>query len=178
MSRIGNRPIPVPDGAKINVVKSRVAVEGPLGELEQQIPYEMSVEIKDNTVVVLRKSDSKRDKSLHGLSRTLIANMLQGVTEGFKKEMKIVGVGYRAEAKGNRIVFNLGYSHPIVLAVPEGLTVNIPSPDTIVVQGFDKQLVGDVAAKIRSFRPPEPYKGKGIQYLGEQIRRKAGKAAV
>ena len=178
MSRIGKKPIPIPGGAKISVDKSRVSVQGPLGGLEQQIPYEISVEIKDNQVFVMRKSESKRDKSLHGLSRTLIANMLHGVTKGFKKELKIVGVGYRAELKGKRIVFSLGFSHPIVLAVPDGIRIDVNGPDAIVIHGHDRQLVGDIAAKIRSFRPPEPYKGKGIHYLGEQIRRKAGKAAV
>ncbi len=178
MSRIGKLPIPIPSGAKISVDKTKVSVEGPLGKLEQQIPHEISVVVQDKQVLVQRRSESKRDKSLHGLSRTLIANMLHGVTRGFKKELKIVGVGYRAEARGSRIVFNLGFSHPIVLAVPSGVKIEVHGPDSIVIQGYDRQLVGDIAAKIRSFRPPEPYKGKGIQYLGEQIRRKAGKAAV
>lgn len=178
MSRIGRMPIPIPDGVKIELNGNHVKVEGPLGTLEREIPAGVTIEQSENLLHLRRISDSKHHKSIHGLSRTLIANMIEGVTKGFEKELKIVGVGYKAEQKGSRSVFSLGYSHQIVLAVPEGITIEHKSPTELTVKGYHKELVGDIAAKIRSFRPPEPYKGKGIQYANEQIRRKAGKAAV
>lgn len=180
MSRIGKKAIPIPSKAKVELESNSntVKVHGPLGSLECAVPHGISVEVDNNCVFLKRKDESKRNKSLHGLNRTIIANMLEGVTKGFQRELKIVGVGYRVELKGKRIVFSLGYSHPIVVAVPKGITIEVKNPDNFFVKGYDKELVGNVAAKIRSLRPPEPYKGKGIQYVGEYIRRKAGKAAV
>ena len=152
-------------------------VKGPKGELHQNVHSNISVEIKDNEITVTRPDDSKENKSLHGLTRALIQNMVTGVNSSYKKELEIVGVGYRAELKGKNLLLNIGYSHPIYFAPPETITFETPSQTQIVVSGADKQLVGQVAAKIRSFREPEPYKGKGIKYVGEHIRRKAGKTA-
>ena len=178
MSRIGRKPIPILKGVKIEKANGMVKVVGPKGELSTEVHPDITVEIKDNQVLVSRKSDEKFHKALHGLWRALINNMQKGVTEGFQRRLEIVGVGYKAELKGKRLQLALGYSHPIVFAPPVGIKIEVPAPTNIVIVGIDKQLVGQVAAKIRSFRPPEPYKGKGIKYEGEYILRKAGKAAA
>jgi len=182
MSRIGKLPVNLPKGVTIDVSDSNViSVKGPLGELKQSIDKDLKVEVVDNTVILTRPSESKIHKSLHGLSRALIANMVEGVSQGFKKELELVGVGYRAEAKGQLLEMSLGYSHEIILQVPEEVKVETKterrSNPVITLTCMDKQLIGHVAAKIRSLRPPEPYKGKGIKFVGEQLRRKAGKSA-
>jgi large subunit ribosomal protein L6 len=182
MSRIGKLPVSLPKGVTVNVSDSNlISVKGPLGELKQSISKDLKVEVVDNTIVLSRPSESKNHKSLHGLSRALIANMVVGVSQGFKKELELVGVGYRAEAKGQQLEMSLGYSHEIILQVPDEVKVETKterrSNPIITLTCIDKQLIGHVAAKIRSFRPPEPYKGKGIKFVGEQLRRKAGKSA-
>jgi large subunit ribosomal protein L6 len=182
MSRIGKLPVNLPKGVTINVSDSNeISVKGPLGELKQRIDKDLKVEMVDNTIVLSRPSESKSHKSLHGLSRALIANMVVGVSTGFKKELELVGVGYRAEAKGQQLEMSLGYSHEIILQVPDEVKVETKterrSNPVITLTCIDKQLIGHVAAKIRSLRPPEPYKGKGIKFVGEQLRRKAGKSA-
>lgn len=182
MSRIGKLPVSLPKGVTVNVSDSNViSVKGPLGELKQSISKDLKVEVVDNTVVLSRPSESKNHKSLHGLSRALIANMVVGVSQGFKKELELVGVGYRAEAKGQQLEMSLGYSHEIILQLPDEVKVETKterrSNPVITLTCIDKQLIGHVAAKIRSLRPPEPYKGKGIKFVGEQLRRKAGKSA-
>ena len=177
MSRIGKKPIEIPKGVNASKEGNIIKVKGPKGELNQKIHSNISVEIKDNEIVVTRPDDSKQNKSLHGLTRALLQNMVTGVNSSYKKELEIVGVGYRAELKGKNLLLNIGYSHPIYFAPPETITFETPSQTQIVISGVDKQLVGQVAAKIRSFREPEPYKGKGIKYVGEHIRRKAGKTA-
>jgi large subunit ribosomal protein L6 len=182
MSRIGKLPVSLPKGVTVNVSDSNViSVKGPLGELKQSISKDLKVEVVDNTIVLSRPSESKNHKSLHGLSRALIANMVVGVSQGFKKELELVGVGYRAEAKGQQLEMSLGYSHEIILQVPDEVKVETKterrSNPVITLTCIDKQLIGHVAAKIRSLRPPEPYKGKGIKFVGEQLRRKAGKSA-
>ncbi len=182
MSRIGKLPVNLPKGVTINVSDSNeISVKGPLGELKQWINKDLKVELVDNTIVLSRPSESKSHKSLHGLSRALIANMVVGVSEGFKKQLELVGVGYRAEAKGQQLEMSLGYSHEIILQVPDEVKVETKterrSNPVITLTCIDKQLIGHVAAKIRSLRPPEPYKGKGIKFVGEQVRRKAGKSA-
>lgn len=178
MSRIGRKPISIPKGVSITTTDRLVTVKGPKGELKATLHPAIGVEINDSEVLVTRRSDEKEHKALHGLWRALIQNMVTGVTEGFTKKLEIVGVGYRAEMKGKKLQLQLGYSHPIVFGPPEGIKVEAPTQTNIVVSGIDKHLVGLVAAKIRSLRPPEPYKGKGIKYEGEYIRRKAGKAAA
>jgi large subunit ribosomal protein L6 len=182
MSRIGKLPVNLPKGVTINISDSNeISVKGPLGELKQNIDKDLKVEVVDNTVTITRPSESKNHKSLHGLSRALIDNMVVGVSQGFKKELELVGVGYRAEAKGQLLEMSLGYSHEIILQVPEEVKVETKterrSNPVITLTCMDKQLIGHVAAKIRSLRPPEPYKGKGIKFVGEQLRRKAGKSA-
>ncbi len=177
MSRVGKRPIPVPEGVEVTIAKSRVSVKGPKGELSRAIHAAIEVKQEDSQLVVNRPNNSQLYKSLHGLYRTLIQNMVDGVTQGFEKKLEIVGVGYKAELQNNRLVLQLGYSHPIVFIPPEGIALTVGTPTSISVSGIDKELVGRVAAKIRSFRPPEPYKGKGIKYVDEYIRRKAGKTA-
>ena len=176
MSRIGKLPIEIPKGVTVTVEGNTVKVKGPRGELSRTINSELGVELKDNTVIVSRPSDESGHKALHGLSRTLVANMVEGVTKGFQKTLDIVGVGYRAEARPYGLQLALGYSHPIEYKAPAGIKLSAPQPTQIVVDGANKEVVGQVAAEIRSLRPPEPYKGKGIKYAGEQIRRKAGKA--
>jgi large subunit ribosomal protein L6 len=182
MSRIGKLPVSLPKGVTVNVSDSNlISVKGPLGELKQSISKDLKVEVVDNTIVLSRPSESKNHKSLHGLSRALIANMVVGVSQGFKKELELVGVGYRAEAKGQQLEMSLGYSHEIILQVPDEVKIETKterrSNPVITLTCIDKQLIGHVAAKIRSLRPPEPYKGKGIKFVGEQLRRKAGKSA-
>ncbi|MCR3954736.1 MAG: 50S ribosomal protein L6 [Gudongella sp.] len=176
MSRIGLKPINLPAGVEIKVSDNNlVEVKGPKGQLSQQIDPEMIIKIEDGVLNVERPSEQKRHKSVHGLSRTLIWNMVEGVTEGYQKSLDIVGTGYRAAKQGNKLVLTLGYSHPIELEDPKGLEVEVPAQNKIIVKGIDKQQVGNFAAKIRDFRKPEPYKGKGIRYTDEYVRRKVGK---
>jgi len=177
MSRIGKKPIPIPKGVKVEKTNGILKVSGPKGELSTKVHPRIEVEITTDNVLVKRKSDSRMDKTLHGLWRSLINNMIIGVSQGYSKKLEIVGIGYRAELKGKALVLYLGYSHPIIFIPPDGVKIEVPQPTNIIVSGIDKQLVGQVAAKIRSFRPSEPYKGKGIRYEGEVIRMKAGKAA-
>ena len=177
MSRIGRQPIPVPAGVSIAIDPGRVMVNGPLGELSQQVPLRMTVERRDEELVVTRPTDRGEDRALHGLTRSLIANMVEGVTKGFEKKLEIQGVGYRAALRGTSLELNVGYSHPVVIDAPQGITFEVPVPTQISVKGVDKQQVGEIAAKIRKTRPPEPYKGKGIRYEGEYVRRKVGKRA-
>ncbi len=176
MSRIGKAPIPIPQGVEIKRAKSTVEIKGPKGILSHTIPEGISLQVTDGEIHVNRKGDAKRVRSLHGLSRTLIANMVTGVTEGFEKGLEIEGIGYRANLEGKNLQLSLGYSHPVIYPIPEDIEVVIEKQNRITVKGIDKQKVGQVAAEIRSFRKPEPYKGKGIRYVGEQVRRKAGKA--
>ncbi|MDO8964662.1 MAG: 50S ribosomal protein L6 [Coriobacteriia bacterium] len=177
MSRIGKQPIPVPAGVEVTIEGSDVNVKGPKGTLEQSFNPDMAITLEEGTVMVRRPSDARQHRSLHGLTRTLVANMVIGVSEGFRKDMEIVGVGYRAALKGSDLDLSLGLSHPMVVKAPEGITFEVPAPNRISVIGIDKQRVGQVAAEIRKIRPPEPYKGKGIRYAGEHVRRKVGKAA-
>jgi large subunit ribosomal protein L6 len=177
MSRIGKRPIEVPGGVNVAISPGRVMVNGPLGELTQLVPPRMQIEQRDGEIVVSRPTDRGEDRALHGLTRTLIANMVEGVTKGFEKRLEIQGVGYRAALQGARLELSVGYSHPVPFEPPPGITFEVPSPTQIVVKGVDKQRVGQIAAEIRRVRPPEPYKGKGIRYEGEFVRRKVGKRA-
>ncbi len=177
MSRIGKKPIEIPKGVTVTKEGNLIKVKGPKGELTQEIHQNISVEVKENEIIVTRPNDLKINKSLHGLTRALIQNMITGVSEAYQKTLEIVGVGYRAEMKGKNLLLSIGYSHPIYFAPPDEVTLQTPSQTQVVVSGIDKQLVGQVAAKIRSFRKPEPYKGKGIKYSDEQILRKAGKTA-
>jgi large subunit ribosomal protein L6 len=176
MSRIGKKPIPVPAGVEVTIDGATVRVKGPKGELLRTFSSELTIRRDGDELLVERPSDEPKHRSLHGLTRTLIANMIDGVTEGYKKTLEIVGVGYRAENRPFGLNFALGYSHPIEYRPPEGIQLNAASPTVVEVRGIDKEVVGQVAAEIRSLRPPEPYKGKGIKYQGEVIRRKAGKA--
>ena len=177
MSRIGKQPISLPDGVSIEIAPGSVSVKGPKGELSQELPREMKVEQADGTITVERPTDRGDHRALHGLTRSLIANMVEGVTDGFEKRLEIQGVGYRAQLKGKNLELALGYSHPIQLDAPEGIDFEVPQPTEVVVKGIDKQLVGETAARIRKRRPPEPYKGKGVRYAGEQVTRKVGKRA-
>lgn len=177
MSRIGKKPIIIPGGVTVTQDKNSIKVKGPKGELFRNLHSNMKVEISGNEVHVIRSDDSKVNKSLHGLTRALIQNMVQGVNETYKKSLEIVGVGYKAELKGKNILLNMGFSHPIYFMPPDGITLEVPVQTQINILGIDKELVGLVAAKIRSFRKPEPYKGKGIKYSDERIIRKAGKTA-
>lgn len=178
MSRVGKNPIGLPEGVEVKINKGTVEVTGPKGNLSGEVNQDIKVDIKDGQLTVSRPNDSKYYKSLHGLYRSLLNNMVEGVTKGFEKKLEIVGVGYKAEMSKGRLSLQLGYSHPIVFLPPEGVEVVVADPTNISVRGIDKHLVGQVAAKIRSFRPPEPYKGKGIKYVDEYIRRKAGKTAA
>jgi len=177
MSRIGKLPVDVPKGVEVKATDGTVTVKGPKGELSLHVHPEMKVAVDEGQVRVERPSDQKNHKALHGLTRSLIANMVEGVTDGFTRTLEIVGVGYRAEKKGRDITLNLGYSHTIEYKAADGVDLECPTPTSVVISGADKQKVGQAAAEIRSFRPPEPYKGKGIRYKGEQVRRKAGKTA-
>lgn len=178
MSRIGKKPVVIPSGVTVTAANGVVTVKGKNGELKQAIHPNLQVEVKGNEVLVTRKSDIGFDRSLHGMLRALIANMVKGVAEGYQKKLELVGVGYRAELKGKALQLALGFSHSIVFRAPEGIKIEAPTQTSVVISGIDKQLVGLVAAKLRSFRPPEPYKGKGVKYEGEVIRRKAGKTAA
>jgi len=176
MSRIGKAPITVPSGVDIKVDGQTITVKGPKGELTQVLPEPISVTVEEGTLTVNRPDDHRDNRSLHGLSRSLVNNMVVGVTEGYKQDMEIFGVGYRVVAKGSDLEFALGFSHPVNVPAPEGITFKVEGQNKISISGIDKQLVGETAANIRKIRPPEPYKGKGIRYAGEQVRRKAGKA--
>lgn len=177
MSRIGRKPITIPAGVEVKVDGSKVTVKGPKGTLENTFKPEMAIAVEGNEIVVTRPSDNKEHRSLHGLTRTLIANMVLGVTEGFKKELQVNGVGYRVQKQGKDLVMNLGFSHNVVMPEVDGITIEVPGPNSIIISGPDKQKVGQFAAEVREKRPPEPYKGKGIKYIDEHIRRKEGKAA-
>ena len=178
MSRIGKLPVAIPPGVTIDIAESAVTVKGPKGTLSQQYSPEVSVKVEGDTVVLTRIDDSKRAKSMHGLYRNLVNNMVRGVSEGFTKTLLINGVGYRAEVQGQAIVLNLGYSNPVEYPIPEDLSITCDGPTKITVSGIDKQRVGQTSAEIRSIRPPEPYKGKGVRYEDEYVRRKVGKAGV
>ena len=177
MSRIGKQPIPVPAGVDVTIEGSDVTVKGPKGVLAQSFNSDMAITLEEGEIFVRRPSDARQHRSLHGLTRTLLSNMVVGVSEGFRKDMEIVGVGYRAALKEGDLDLSLGLSHPKIVKAPEGITFEVPAPNRISVLGIDKQRVGQIAAEIRSIRPPEPYKGKGIRYAGEVVRRKVGKAA-
>jgi large subunit ribosomal protein L6 len=177
MSRIGRQPIELPSGVNVSISPGRVMVNGPLGELSQQVPARMKVEKQEESIVVTRPTERGEDRALHGLTRSLIANMVEGVTKGFEKRLEIQGVGYRASMRGTSLELNVGYSHSVVKDAPQGITFEVPAPNQIIVKGVDKQQVGQVAAEVRKVRPPEPYKGKGIRYEGEYVRRKVGKRA-
>jgi large subunit ribosomal protein L6 len=177
MSRIGKQPIAVPSGVEVAIDGPRVNVKGPRGSLESTLHSDMIVRQEDGSILVERPSDERLHRSLHGLTRTLVANMVEGVTNGYEKRLEIVGVGYRAAMKGDDIELALGFSHPVNVSAPAGIEFEVPAPNRITIRGIDKQLVGEVAANIRKIRKPEPYKGKGIRYEGEYVRKKAGKAA-
>lgn len=176
MSRIGRKPINVPSGVEVKIDGHHVSVKGPKGTLEQDFHKDMSIELDGNVINVVRPSDNKEHRALHGLTRTLVNNMIIGVSEGFKKELEIQGVGYRCAKQGKDLVMNLGYSHQVVMPEIDGITIEVPAPNKIIINGPDKQKVGHFAAKVREKRPPEPYKGKGIRYVGEYVQRKEGKA--
>ncbi|REJ35274.1 MAG: 50S ribosomal protein L6 [Bacillota bacterium] len=176
MSRIGKQPIPLPAGVEVNIDGNTVRVKGAKGELSRTLHPDMQVAVEDGHIVVRRPSDEPRHRALHGLTRTLVANMVTGVTEGFQKSLEIRGVGYRAAMQGNKLVLSLGYSHPVEIEPPAGIEIEVPRPTQIIVRGIDKELVGEVAARVRKTRPAEPYLGKGVRYEGERVRRKAGKA--
>ncbi len=178
MSRIGNSPIDVPSGVDVTVKGSHVSVKGSKGTLERTFDDRITVKLEDGVVTLSRANDEREARSLHGLSRALLANMVEGVTNGYSKELQAVGVGYRAVLKGSTLELQLGFSHPVNVTAPDGVTFEVPEPTKIIVSGIDKQLVGQVAADIRKIRPPEPYKGKGIRYSDEHVRRKAGKAGI
>jgi large subunit ribosomal protein L6 len=175
MSRIGKAPITVPNGVEVSIAGRTVSVKGPKGNLSREIPGEIIVRKEENTLLVERPNDERTNRALHGLTRTLVSNMVVGVTDGFAKELEIVGVGYRAEAQGQNLRLALGFSHPVIVEAPAGISFEIPAQTRVIVKGIDKELVGQVAANIRSIRKPEPYKGKGVRYAGERILRKAGK---
>jgi large subunit ribosomal protein L6 len=177
MSRIGRKPIDVPDGVTVDVKPGEVNVKGPKGELNQHIVREMKVSLDDGVVTVERPTDRGEHRALHGLTRSLIANMVEGVTDGYERRLQIQGVGYRAQLKGKALELAVGYSHPVTIQAPDGIEFEVPQPTEVVVRGIDKQLVGEMAARIRKARPPEPYKGKGIRYADEHVARKVGKRA-
>ena len=176
MSRIGNKPITVPEGVEVKLDGQNITVKGPKGTLEREIHKNMKVTLDNNVITIARPDDQKENRSLHGLTRTLIHNMVIGVTQGYEKVLEINGVGYRAQKQGTKLVMNLGYSHPVEMEAPAGITFDVPNPNTIIVKGIDKELVGQTAAVVRTKRPPEVYRGKGIKYAEEVIRRKEGKA--
>ncbi len=177
MSRIGNKPIEIPSGVNVDLAPGRVTVKGPKGELSQHVSNAMTIELDDGVLTVARPTDRGEHRALHGLTRSLIANMVEGVTNGFEKRLQIEGVGYRAKPQGKGLELSLGFSHPVAIAATDGIDFEVPQPTEVIVRGIDKQLVGEIAAQIRRYRPPEPYKGKGVRYADEQIRRKVGKRA-
>ena len=176
MSRIGNKPISVPSGVDVSINGNNVTVKGPKGTLTRTFVKAMIITLENNEVIVKRPSEEKEHKALHGLTRTLIANMVEGVTNGYKKSLDIEGVGYRAAKQGNNLVMNLGYSHQVIVPEIDGISIDVPAPNKIIISGIDKEVVGQFASEVREKRPPEPYKGKGIRYTGEYIIRKEGKA--
>lgn len=178
MSRIGKKPISLPKGVEIKLEDNIVTVKGPRGELSQRLPAEIGLNISDEEILITRPSDAKKHRAYHGLSRALVANMVEGVTKGFEKKLELVGVGYRAQMQGSKLSLTVGFSHPIIIDAPEGIEFEAPTVTKITVKGIDKQLVGNTAAHIRAIRKPEPYKGKGIKYENEVIRRKAGKSGI
>ena len=177
MSRIGRKPIPVPDGVSVEIAAGQVSVKGPKGELSEHVSADMKVSQEDGVLIVERPTDRGEHRALHGLTRSLIANMVVGVTDGYEKKLEIQGVGYRARLQGKSLELALGYSHPVSLSAPDGIEFEVPQPTQVVVRGIDKQLVGEIAAQVRKARPPEPYKGKGVRYEGEHVARKVGKRA-
>jgi large subunit ribosomal protein L6 len=177
MSRIGKKPIEIPAGVSVSLSPGRVMVNGPLGELSQTVPQRMKVEQADGEIVVSRPTERGDDRALHGLTRSLVANMVEGVTKGFEKRLEIQGVGYRAALRGQSLELSVGFSHPVIVDPPAGITFEVPSATEVLVKGIDKQQVGQTASEVRAVRPPEPYKGKGIRYQGEYVRRKVGKRA-
>jgi len=177
MSRIGKKPINVPAGVEVKIENNFVTVKGPKGQLEAQFNTELSISVEENVLTVVRPSESKQHRTIHGTTRALLSNMITGVTEGFKKELKMIGVGYRASVQGKKLVLLAGYSHPVEMIIPEGLTVEVEKNTSIKVAGIDKQLLGEFSANVRAVRPPEPYLGKGIRYVDEYVRRKEGKTA-
>ncbi len=177
MSRIGKQPIELPSGVNVAISPGRVQVNGPLGELSQNVPARMQIEQDDGTLVVKRPTERGDDRALHGLTRSLVANMVEGVTKGFEKRLELQGVGYRATLRGTDLELNVGFSHPVVIKPPQGIAFEVPDATSVLVKGIDKQQVGEIAAQVRKVRPPEPYKGKGIRYEGEYVRRKVGKRA-
>ena len=177
MSRIGKQPIPIPKAVKVAVGEGVVEIQGPKGKLATLVPALIGCRVEGQSILVARENDTKPARALHGLTRALLANAVKGVTEGYKRELDIVGVGYKANVEGKKAVFNIGYSHPIELPIPDGIQITVEKNTHVTVTGFDKQLVGQIAAKIHAFKKPEPYKGKGVMYTGEHIIRKAGKAA-
>ena len=178
MSRIGKKPISVPSNVKVGIAEGEVRVEGPKGKLNQRVHPRMKVSFRENTLLVERPTNIRTDRALHGLTRSLLQNMVRGVTEGYTKELEIEGVGYKAQVSGKRLILNLGFSHPIEYPIPEGIEIKTPKPTQVMVIGTDRQKVGQVAAEIRHFHEPEPYKGKGVRYVGEVIRRKQGKTTA
>ena len=176
MSRIGKKSVAIPQGVKIESKCGQVFVEGPKGKLSRELSSRVSVEVKDNKLFVTRLADTKLDRSMHGLTRALILNMIVGVTEGYVKEMEIIGVGFKAAVQGNAMNMALGFSHPIHFEIPQGIKIETPKPTQVIIRGIDKQKVGQVVAEIRALYPPEPYKGKGIRFLGEQVKKKVGKS--
>ena len=176
MSRVGNAPITVPSGVDVKVDGPQVTVKGPKGELSRRLPERITISLEDGVLKAARSDESRESRALHGLTRALLANMVTGVSEGYRKNLEIQGVGYRAALKGRDLELQVGFSHPVTIPAPEGITFEVPEPTRISVSGIDKELVGQVAADVRKVRPPEPYKGKGIRYVGEYVRRKAGKA--
>jgi len=177
MSRIGRKPIPVPDGVTVSIDPGAVSVKGPKGELRQTVDRDMAIALDDGTLTVERPTDRGPHRALHGLTRSLLANMVEGVTDGYEKRLEIQGVGYRARLQGKTLELSVGFSHPVSVQAPDGIEFEVPQQTEVVVRGVDKQLVGETAARIRRVRPPEPYKGKGIRYAGEHVRRKVGKRA-
>src|SRR3954467_5698526 len=177
MSRIGRKPVPVPDAVTVEIAPGNIAVKGPKGELQQVLSPEMKIQQEDGVVTISRPTDRGEHRALHGLTRSLIANMVHGVTEGYEKRLEIQGVGYRASLKGKALELLVGYSHPVSIPAPDGIEFEVPQPTQVVVRGISKQTVGELAAQVRKVRPPEPYKGKGIRYQGEHVARKVGKRA-
>ncbi|GAW90895.1 50S ribosomal protein L6 [Calderihabitans maritimus] len=178
MSRVGRMPISIPQGVEVKIEDDKISVKGPKGNLTKELHKDVQVEIENNQIMVKRASDKKEHRALHGLTRALIANMIEGVTKGFEKKLELVGVGFRANKQGDKLVLSVGYSHPVEIVPDEGIEIEVPAPNKIVVRGLDKEKVGVFAANIRKIREPEPYKGKGIKYEGEQIKRKVGKAGA
>src|SRR2546425_3985936 len=177
MSRIGKQPIELPSGVNVSLSPGRVMVNGPLGELSQEVPPRMKIEHSESVITVTRPTERGEDRALHGLTRSLLANMVEGVTKGFEKRLELQGVGYRVALRGTDLELNVGFSHPVVIKPPQGISFEVPDATTVLVKGIDKQQVGEIAAQVRKVRPPEPYKGKGIRYEGEYVRRKVGKRA-